>query len=388
MHLRLSEVFPVKYKYFDCAATTHVDATVAEIVNKYNDEFFFNPSANYYPSVEVHNQLNAARAEILRLLKGHNGTLYFLSSGTEADNQALFCSKKRKNSNVVISAVEHPAVYNAANALKEQGYEIRICPVDGAGRVDPDAFSSLIDEKTSLVSVMHVNNETGAINDIAELVKIAKQKNPSVLFHSDGVQAFGKIPVNLAELNVDLYTISGHKIGAPKGIAGLYVKKGVSVSPLLYGGGQESAFRSSTENVAGIMAFCFAAKRAISELKKNDEEHRRYIAYLKQELAEIEDIKYLSDESCSSHIFTFAFKTVRGEVMQHALEGSGILVGTGSACSSRKSHERIPSALGLKEYKDGIIRVSFGRENRMEEVEALAKELLAQYRILKLYVGR
>lgn len=376
------------YKYFDSAATTRVDQSVSEIVAKYGDEFFFNPSANYYPAVEVHNQLNAAREDILHLLKGHQGTLYFVSSGTEGDNQALFCSKKRRGSNVVISAVEHPAVYNAANALKEQGYELRICPVDQAGRVDREAFSSLVDDKTSLISVMHVNNETGAINDIAALVMLAKQKNPSVIFHSDGVQAFGKIPVNLADLNVDLYTISGHKIGAPKGIAGLYVKKGVSVSPLLYGGGQESGFRSSTENVAGVMAFRFAAKRAIEELRQNEEKHKEFIAYLKDKLSEIEEIKVVSDEKCSPHIFTFAFRSVRGEVMQHALEGSGILVGTGSACSSRRSHERIPAALGLKEYKDGVIRISFGRENTPEETEELAEALLKQYHILKQYVGR
>ena len=235
---------------------------------------------------------------------------------------------------------------------------------------------------------MHVNNVTGAVNDIAELVKCVKQFDPSILFHSDGVQAFGKIAVNLAELNVDLYTISGHKIGAPKGIAGLYVKKGVSVSPLLYGGGQESGMRSSTENVAGIMAFRYAAKRAIQERLQNEEKYRGFIAFLRQKLAEIEEIKLISDDDCSAHVFTFAFKTVRGEVMQHALEGSGILVGTGSACSSRKSHERIPTALGLKDYKDGIIRISFGRENTMDEVEELAEAILAQYRILKLYVGR
>ncbi|HAE88552.1 MAG TPA: cysteine desulfurase NifS [Clostridiales bacterium] len=378
----------MNYKYFDNAATTRVDDDVAAIVNKYNQQDFFNPSANYRYSVEEHNRIGEARETILRLLKGQNGTIYFTSSGTEADNQAVFCSKKRKNSNIVISSVEHPAVYNAANALKNMGYDLRICPVDGVGRVDQTAFASLIDKNTFFVSVMHVNNETGAVNDIAKLVKTAKSINPSVVFHSDGVQAFGKVPVNLAELNVDLYTISGHKIGAPKGIAALYVKKGVSISPLLYGGGQENGVRSSTENVSGIMAFAFAATRAVKELSENTQKYLSFIDLLRSELAKVPEIKYISDEKCSPHIFTFAFKTVRGEVMQHALEESDFLVGTGSACSARRSHDRIPAALGLKEYSDGVVRVSFGRENKKEEVDVLASELLKNYEILKKYVGK
>ena len=378
----------MNFKYFDNAATTRVSSDVAEILERYNLEEYFNPSANYRPSVAVHGRIEEARESILTLLKGQGGALYFVSSGTEGDNQALLCTKKRKNSNIVISAVEHPAIYNAAIALKNMGYELRICPVDEVGRVDKDAFAKMIDENTSLVSVMHVNNETGGINDVASLVKIAKSINSSVLFHSDGVQAFGKIPVNLAELDVDLYTISGHKIGAPKGIAALYVKRGVSLSPLIYGGGQEGGMRSSTENVGGILSFAYAAKRAIKELPANSEAYRSYKSLLMDALSDIEGIKYISDDACSPHIFTFAFKNVRGEVMQHSLETADILVGTGSACSSRRSHERIPAALGLKEYADGIIRISFGRENQTEEVECLARELVNHYNILKKYVGK
>lgn len=375
-------------RYFDSAATTRVDREVLQIVDEYSRDCFYNPSANYMPSVKIHNEISEVRKEILALLKGYQGSLYFLSSGTEGDNQAIFCSKKRRNSNLIISAAEHPAVYNSAMAIKNSGYEVRICPVDGAGRVDSAAFADLVDQNTSFVSVMHVNNETGAINDIAKLVKLAKQKNPGVLFHSDGVQAFGKVAVSLSDLGVDLYTISGHKIGAPKGIAALYVKKGVSLAPLLYGGGQEGGVRSSTENVAGIMAFGYAAKRAISERTDNQAKYREYIKLLRHRLSEIAEIKYLSDENCSSHIFTFSFLTVRGEVMQHALEEKGILVGTGSACSARRAHDRIPHALGLGAYSDGIVRVSFGRETTREDVELLAEGLVENYEILKKYVGK
>ena len=388
MLMRLFWGQKMKIRYFDNAATTRVDDEIASIVDRYNREEFYNPSATYRPSVEIHNLISEAREGILRILKGQNGTMYFLSSGTEGDNQALFCTKKRKNSNIVISAVEHPAIYNSACTLKNLGYELRICPVDQFGRVDQSAFRSLIDPNTALISIMHVNNETGAINDIGALVKTAKNIQPSVLFHSDGVQAFGKVPINLTELGVDLYTISGHKIGAPKGIAALYVKNGVSLSPLLYGGGQENGMRSSTENVAGILAFFAAAKRAAIELAANSEQYRSYISSIRLALSEIEEIKYLSDEMCSPHIFTFAFRNVRGEVMQHALEPSNILIGTGSACSSRRSHERIPNALGLKEYADGIVRISFSRETEAEDVDILSAELLRNYHILKKYVGK
>ena len=376
------------FEYFDSAATTRVDNEVERIALTYLSDRFYNPSANYRPSAAVHSEISEARARLLSALKGYGGDLYFLSSGTEGDNQALFCSKKRRNSNIVISAAEHPAVHNSAMALKNMGYEVRVCPVDGAGRVIAEEFACLLDENTSLVSVMHVNNETGAINDIAALTRIARKKAPSAMFHADGVQAFGKIPVNLSELSVDLYTISGHKIGAPKGIAALYVKKGVSVSPLLYGGGQENGMRSSTENVAGIMTFAFAAERALTELSANTEKYRSFIETLRTKLSEIEEIKFLSDEKCSPHIFTFAFRTVRGEVLQHALEEEGFLVGTGSACSARRSHERIPRALGLGVYADGVLRVSFGRENTAEQVARLADAILRNYEILKKYVGK
>jgi len=286
----------------------------------------------------------------------------------------------------VISASEHPAVYNAANALKERGFELRICPVDNVGAVDEDAFGRLIDENTSLVSVMHVNNETGAMNSIKTLCLIAKKINPKVLFHSDGVQAFGKIPVNFSDLGVDLYTISGHKIGAPKGVAALCAAKGVSLTPILYGGGQENGVRSSTENVGGILSFGYTVRRAVDELPALYARDVEFCNYLREKLDPIEDIRIISDLTCVPRIFTFAFKGLRGEAMQHALSVRGFLVGTGSACSARRSDDRIHKALGIpKDYSNGIIRVSFGRENTMAQVEKLAKAIIDIYHDMKKY---
>ena len=374
--------------YFDNAATTRVDETISEIVKKYNTEFYFNPSANYIQSVNVHNEIAAARERLLALLQAYGYKLIFLSSGTEGDNMALFGSKKRRNANVVISNAEHPAVYNAAMQLKMMGYEVRLCPVNERGIVCADDLAKTIDQNTALVSIMHVNNETGGLNDIQTLVKTAKSINPSVVFHSDGVQAFGKVPVNLQLLNVDFYTISGHKIGAPKGVAALLVKNGVTVSPLLYGGGQESGLRSSTENVSGIMAFSKCAERAVGELSVNAEKYRNYRKILIKTVGKIDGVKILSSDLDSPHIFTFAFSDVRGEVLQHSLESECFLVGTGSACSARRAHDRIPKALGLGKYADGIIRISFGRENSQGEVETLARKITEHYEILKKYVGK
>ena len=375
------------YAYFDNAATTRVSEEIAEVFNHYNALNYYNPSANYLPAQSIRNEINDVRSEMIRLIKGFDGTMVFTSSGTEADNLALFGSKKRKESNIVISASEHPAVYNSANALKNAGFEVRICPVNSVGAVDLDAFGGLVDGNTALISVMHVNNVTGGKNDIAKLVSVAKKINPRALFHSDGVQALGKVPVSLAELGVDLYTVSGHKIGAPKGVAALYMAKGVSLSPILYGGGQEGGLRSSTENVAGILSFGAAMRRAVGELPVFAEKCREFRGILHEKLSSIEDIAYLSDDSCAPNIFTFAMKGLRGEVMQHELSTVGFLVGTGSACSARRADTRLYKALGIgDEYENGIIRISFGRDNTAMETLNLADEILRIYQKMKKYM--
>ena len=376
------------FHYFDNAATTRVDEEIGAIVAEYNSNVYVNPSANYIDSVELHNRVESARKNILNALRAYGYKLIFLSSGSEGDNLALFGTKKRKNANVVISGAEHPAVYNAAMHLKELGYEVRLCPVDGRGVVSKEDLLGMVDADTALVSVMHVNNETGGVNDIKALVSAVKAAYPKVLFHSDGVQAFGKIPVSPAELGVDLYTISGHKIGAPKGIAALLVKEGVNLTPMIFGGGQENGIRSSTENVSGIMALEKCAERAQREVLTNGDKYKKFRSVIETALRDISDVRIISGENDAPHIFTFAFKDVRGEVLQHSLEAEGYLVGTGSACSARRSHDRIPKALSLGAYSDGIIRISFGRENTLEEAEGLAAKLKEQYLILKKYIGK
>ena len=373
--------------YFDNAATTRVDEAIGMIVSKYNSCDFFNPSANYIDAVELHNCVESARLNLLNALKAYGYKLIFLSSGSEGDNLALFGTRKRKNTNIVISGAEHPAVYNAAMHVKTLGYDVRLCPVNDRGVISTEDLLKMVDGDTLLVSVMHVNNETGGVNDIKGLVKSVKSQYPNVLFHSDGVQALGKVPVALCELGADLYTISGHKIGAPKGIAALIIREGINLTPMIFGGGQESGIRSSTENVSGIMALEACVGRALKELPANTEKYRSFRAIIENALREIADLRILTGEKDAPHIFTFAFKDVRGEVLQHSLEAEGYLVGTGSACSARRSHDRIPKALGLGAYSDGIIRVSFGRENTVDEVRLLAEKLVSHYQALKKYIG-
>ncbi len=372
--------------YLDNAATTKVYDEILPIVSRYLTAEYFNPSALYSNSVTVACDIKRARSTIAAILGVEASTLHFTSSGTESDNQALFCSKKRKGARIIISAAEHAAVYNAAMELKQQGYDIAVCPVKADGSVDDNAFCALLNEDTALVSIMHVNNETGAINDIEKLVNITKNYNKSIVFHSDGVQAYCKIPLNLNKLGVDLYSISGHKIGAPKGIAALYVKKGVHVAPMLFGGGQESGLRASTENVAGIMALEAASRISISKLPELRGLSVSVLGELRRELAIIEGLIVITPEHGAPHILTLALPDVRGEVIMHALEMHGIIVGIGSACSSKKGVARLPQSIGLSErHRQGVIRLSISCSNSPDDASRAAEAIIAEYKKLSAY---
>lgn len=371
--------------YFDNAATTQVSAGAAEIFRKYAVDRFFNPSARYSEAIAVKNDIEDARESLLKMMKG-NGKLIFTSGGTESDNTALFCSKKPNKSRIIISAAEHAAVYYAANELKQRGHDVVLCPVLKDGTVVFDEFVKLVTPETSLISVIHVNNETGGVNDIKKLCIAAKKINPSVLFHCDGVQALGKINVHLMSLGVDLYSVSAHKLHAPKGTGALFIKKGVHISPYIIGGGQEGSLRSSTENTGGIMAFAYAANEAVKNLAAREAHAAEIKNYLCETLSTLDGFLPLSLENSSYFIFSFAMNRVRGEVMQHALERKGFLIGTGSACSSNKAGKRIPDALGLNgTYKDGIVRISFCENNTLEEAKELSSQFISIYRELEKY---
>lgn len=373
--------------YFDNAATTRVTPEAAQTVFKYLTEKYYNPSAMYHEALDVKNDLENAKSVILNQIGGE-GKLYFTSGGTESDNLAFFGTKKKRNSRVIISAVEHAAVYQSAMSLKQAGFDVCVAPVDGSGKIDVEAFSELLNADTSFVSVIHVSNETGAVNDIGELARLTKRVAPRALFHSDGVQAGGKIKIDLKSIPVDLYSLSAHKIGAPKGTGALYAAKGVHLNPIIVGGGQEDGVRSSTENTAGIMAFATAFSAAALHIDESAENLRALSAYLRKRLGAFDDVMVISPEDGSPYILSFASASVRGEVIEHALEREGVLVGTGSACSSNKSTRRIPEALNLQgKYASGMVRLSFSRFSSMAEAEEFADKFEKVYKELKRHVG-
>jgi len=354
-------------------------------MKEYMTEQYFNPSAPYGPSVKLAETLDKCRESVMKLLRG-DGKIIFTSSGSESNNTVLFGTKKPNKSRIIISESEHPSVKKPAEELKQRGYDVVFCPVDSCGRVIPEELENLLDENTALVSIMHVNNETGAINDIKTLCKIVKDYNKSIYFHSDGVQAVGKIPVNLDDFGVDFYSVSGHKFHAPRGVGALFIKKGINLKPIIYGGGQEFNIRSSTENVAGIVCFEYALKLALRSLQQNAINAEECNAALRNALS-ANDFIIRSNGECSPYIFNFAMKFVRGEVMLHSLEKYGIFVGTGSACSSKKTDKNLSSNLKLPpEYEKGIIRVSLSDKTTISEINSFIKYFNLEYNALVKYM--
>ena len=360
-----------KLIYLDNAATTRIYPEVADLIAEESKNDFFNPSALYKPSVALSVKIKNAREGIKSALHAGDGELYFTSGGSEGDNTSLFCTRKPKGSRIIVGLGEHDAIINGAAQLAQQGYDVVYAPINADGSVNVEEFKNLLTPNVALVSIMHVSNETGAINDVARLCKLTKKVAPNAVFHSDGVQAFGKIKVNLRALGVDLYTISAHKIHGPKGIGALYVKKGTPIKPLIYGGGQEKGFRSGTENAPCILGFAKAVEICMKNFDSDFAKKAAFKAQLKEKLlSEIDDAQIISgDENFAPNILTVAFKDVRGEVLLHDIEDDGILVGIGSACSSH--HEsRFKSLLGLDEnHKDGIIRFSISYENDENDID-------------------
>lgn len=353
--------------YLDNAATTRPDRGCLEEAQQFIYQNFYNPSALYAEGYNLHIMLKQARANILSLIADDNYEVIFTSCGTEADNHALFCGGRRGN--VVTTMGEHAAVFSAAAELKQRGIEVRLAPLRSDGGVDEDELVRLVDDKTSLVSVIHVNNETGAVNDVNAIAKKVKAKNPRALFHSDGVQAFGKIPFKLSE-NIDLYSTSSHKIGGMKGTGALFKRKKLVLKPFIFGGGQENGMRSGTENVFGIKMFELAAIKHCGMLRENFY-NAKELSYKLWSLLDKQLFVRISPENGSPYILTVGAKGVRGETILHEADDCGLIIGTGSACSSndKKRYSRVILACGVGEdVADGILRLSLGSETCESDV--------------------
>lgn len=357
--------------YLDNAATTSMYPECLNSFEKYGVDCYYNPSALYAASVDAGRAVKTARESILKILHGKDGNLVFTASGTEADNMAIFGCKKPKNAKIIVSAGEHNAIYNPALELINRGYNVEFAPMAADGSVDVCALENMLTKDVCFVSIMHVSNETGAINDVKRIGKLVKAKCPDALFHSDGVQAIFKIPVNLTDLGVDLYSIAAHKFHGPKGVGALYIRRGVSISPTLFGGGQESGLRPATENVAAIDAFRVAFEINDKNFEFNYSKKRELLEYLRVKMLTFDGVKLISPEN-SPHILMLALRDVRGEVVMHALEKHGVYIGIGSACSSRRGSDRFSGLIGLdKEYKEGIVRISVCEYNTKDDVDRL-----------------
>lgn len=366
--------------YFDNAATTQTDEKAAQLAMKMMCELYANPSSAHSFGFEVEKHVKAAREKIIAALgyRPGDGTLIFTSGGTEADNMAIRGVVKtlsRKGKHIVISDSEHPAVENTVKELEKTGYTVSRIPTKG-GRLDMDFAREALREDTILVSCMTVNNETGAIYDVALLKKLKNQLCPDAYFHTDAVQAFTKMK-NLSYIDADMISISAHKIHAPKGVGALFVKKGVRIPAMITGGGQEGALRSGTEAVSSICAFGLASEIAV----KNYESEKAHISelneYLRKSLAENENVQINTETyGFLPHILSIAVPGIRSEIMLRFLSERGIFVSAGSACSSKNADNRVLAAYGLKNHvSDSTLRISFSKYNKKEQIDKFVLNL-------------
>ena len=355
----------MKKIYLDNAATTKPFIEEYDLIKEQISDLFYNPSAGYMEGIHAKNALNCARKTIMSALGVNSGKFIFTSSATESNNMVFSGLHLRKGQTVVISKGEHPSVYNSAKRLIQNGINIKEVGLTTDGVVDIDELKEILmqSKDIALVSIMHVSNETGAVNDIKSLCSLVKSFDKKIIFHSDGVQAFGKISFRVHDLGVDLYTVSAHKIYAPRGIAGLWVRDGITIDPLLFGGGQEDGLRSSTENLFGAIAFEFSLKKVKEDFLKNNDNVLKVKQEIIDKLKKSEIANYLkinSAENSSPYILSLSFKDIKGEVLANSLEADGILISTGSACSTKKAGNRTLEAMGIeKSFVVGSIRLSF-----------------------------
>ncbi len=368
--------------YLDNSATTKCSEKAVEIMNKVLREDYGNPSSMHLKGFEAENYLKKTRSIIAKSLKVNEKEIIFTSGGTETNNMALIgCATAyhRSGMHIISTPVEHPSVANALAVLEKIGYEITYIPVDEKGRINLKVLSDEIRPDTTLVSIMHVNNEIGTIEPIVEAANIIKQKNSTTLLHVDAVQSFGKIEVFPKKMNIDLLSVSGHKIHGPKGSGFLYVSDKVKLNPIMLGGGQEWGLRSGTENVPAIAGLGVAVEEIFKNFDKNQKKLYKLREYLITELSKIEGVSLNGslDENGAPHILSMSVEGVRAEVLLHSLEEKGIFVSAGSACSSNKpAVSKTLTAIGLKKsLLDSTVRFSFSIHTTKEELEYTVKEL-------------
>lgn len=358
--------------YLDNSATTVVSQKAAEAALRIMTQNYGNPSSLHLKGMQAEAELTKARKIIAGALGTMPEEVYFTSGGTEANNTALFGAaqaKKRRGNKIVISSVEHSSIMEAADKLEKDGFEVvRVAP-QSDGIIHTDDVAQVVDDNTILVSVMTVNNETGAVMPVENIFSAVKDKNSEILCHTDAVQAFGKLKINAKRLNADLISVSAHKVHAPKGCGALFVRKGVRIIPHQYGGEQEKKLRPGTEALPLIAAFGVAVSEF--DIDANFNIVSELSAYAKERLPEIDGVRINSPENHLPYVLNISAGRVRSETMLHFLEELDVFVSSGSACAKGKpSH--VLSAMGLdKNRADSAIRISFSKYNTKEDIDAL-----------------
>ena len=376
--------------YLDNSATTRPCPEAVAAMTEALTEDWFNPSAVYRPAVDAFRALRQAREDVLRPVHGEGCSITFTSGGTEGNNLAILgaVTRMRGRQLVAVSAVEYPSVKAAFEELERLGHEVRVIGVDARGQLDWEALSRALDDGASFVSCMQVNNETGALLDAKRLHDVV---NGRARIHVDGVQGYLRVPFDMR--CADLYTLSGHKIHGPKGVGALIAKKGVLMNPRQLGGGQESGLHSGTENTPGI-AGLRAAVLAMTALgpdmpQRLMEKKLRLVRAVRDRVPEV-IVNGPAPEDAAPHIVNLGFPNVRGEVMLHALDGDGVFVSTGSACSSKKLKvSAVLTAMGIApSVAEWAVRFSLSPFTTEEEIDCAAERIGAQYELLKRYIRK
>lgn len=365
--------------YLDNSATTRVCKEAADAAYRMMRENYGNPSSLHKAGIQAETAVEEARRIIADSISVQPKTIFFTSGGTEANNTAIFGAAqalKRRGNRVIVSAVEHSSVYESAKRLAEQGYDVQFAPVTAQGTVDVEAFKALLTDKTILVSIMTVNNETGAIQPIERIAKLVHKSCPEALFHSDAVQAYGKIPLRPKKWGVDLMSVSAHKIHGAKGCGALYIRDGARIIPLLYGGEQQKKLRPGTESAPLISAFGAAATAVgFPDLSHHTDHIRELNRCALEKLQAIEGVTVNSPADALPYIINISVAGIRSETMLHHLEESGVYVSSSSACAKGK-RSYVLEAMGLTDDRiDSSLRVSFSRYNTKEDIDALIEGL-------------
>ncbi len=363
--------------YLDNSATTMAHKEVAEMCVKVMTEDYGNPSSLHHKGVVAEDYIKKAKEAIAKTIKAEAKEIFFTSGGTESDNMAIIgvaraCNRSGKH--LITTTVEHPAVLETMKYLEKEGFEVTYLGVDENGQISLEELKNAIRPDTTLVSIMMVNNEIGALEPIEEAGKLIKEVNPKTLFHVDAVQGYGKVMINVRNMKIDLMSVSGHKIHGPKGIGILYIKNGTKIVPINYGGGQQKGMRSGTENVPGIAGIGLAAEKAYADFENDINrlyELKEY--FIKTASEKLTDISFngLTGRDSAPHIISMSVSGVRAEVLLHALEEKKIYVSSGSACASNNPHVSATlKGIGVDEsLLDSTIRISMSTYTTKDELD-------------------